>query len=709
MIQNIDFIRAGNVVSFNGKPNRIIFVNPEIVILIELGIEKFHFETINFNLFISISPNYVKEIEDIYYIQHVDISMEKFEKITEMAKDIEDILKAIHPHYSKFSSKETIPVMNFFQQKYGLSSKTTNKIIRRYLQTGRDMYALLDMRNFNKRSMNSNLDEAQQKIFKHAFNEFKRGDVKSVTAAYNNMIINHYSEITCDETGKITDVTPLPKNSRPSEKVFRAFVKSEIGNMSINAFKKTRSERINTDRIQYGNAQTGSIHPGDIVEIDACEIDFIAISENCQKHGIGRPVIYFVVDTFSNCILGYYVGLENNSFMGASSLFTNLFFLDNPHERNKAGLKKVNITPGGIIPNCIRVDHGSEWISDDIRRFTKECRIDETIVSPGVGSLKGLVESSFRSFQVGLRDIGIKFGAIYPEYDSKHYDKASLILSEVREIVEDFIIMFNQKELNSYTLSQNMISANVRAVPCELWDYGINYCGNPRYVTKTQEVNLVFALCKPCTKDMKSDLTLEGIIIKGLKYINKDPRLIDLIERKHFSKKKVEYEARYDPRLIDYIWVKIKNEILKVPLADKKENQMSFEGLTWFEYNLYYVDSKENHKSYKEINDRVKLTYVAQSQQIMEKSKEQQNLIPGKNVKTGITKQRTVDREIERKNSALVNYVGCEEQQLPAEGNNTLAIEAIDLNIVAIESANDSNTPVKDDYLSYFSWEDEED
>lgn len=714
-MKTVNFIRSGKVVNFLGKPYRILVVNPEIVVLIEVGIDKYHFETVNFDYMIAADPQKLYEIEDIYTPKHVDLTEKLLEEITEKARDIKNILETIYPNYSDLMSKKPVPAVSIYQKKYDLTPAIVHKNIRRYLQSGCDMYSLLDMRRVSSGRHTDVMEKIQEKYFIEAFQMFESGQVKSISAAYNAMLIDHYSIHVLDDKEEYVEVRLLPKEEIPSEMKFRRYVNKQLGNQSVKGFKKGVRENRNSDRIQYGNAQTGCTYPGKIIEIDACELDVVVVSEENRRHGIGRPVVYFAIDIYSLCIVGFYVGLENNSFLGASSLFSNMFFEDSPHYREEEGMSRVNITPGGIIPDFIRVDQGSEWISSEIRRFGKECGIHISIVTPAMGSLKGMVENSFFIYQKEQGNFGSNFGAIYKAYESKHYETASMILSHVNKIIENFVLMFNQKYRKKYKPTKDMIKKGVKPVPCELWDYGIKYRGNPAFTTENMKQELIFALCKPCKKDMRSSLSMEGISIKELKYISRDPRFRALMEKNHYFKKEVKYEARYDPRLVDYIWVKIDGEILQVPLAPKKENQMSYQGLTWFEYNMYYMDQLDDEASYAKKDQENKLTFIAKTRQIMEKSKEERKLLPGKNDNKDISVYRKLEQENERRKSALAGQIEAPAQeydlpeQIEVPETNFLEMERTDEAVPERKETDEERRERKrQEYYAMFAWEDED-
>ena len=430
--------------------------------------------------------------------------------------------------------------------------------------------------------------------------------------------------------------------------MFRTYVNKRLGNQSIESFKKTKFEKENTDRIQYGTAQTGARYPGQIVEIDACEVIMALLADN-SLDVIGKPVLYMAIDNCSLCIVGYYFGFENNSFLGATSLFTNLFFGEEQHPDENG----KNITPGGIIPDMIRVDHGSEWVSQSLRMFGKECAIDISIVPPGQGSKKGMIESSFRSYQQGLRGIGKKYGVVSTEHGATPYDQAVMTIKYIRKTVENFIMWFNQDYKKSYTLEKKEILDGVRPIPYELWDYKIKNVGNPRVPTAATKMDYIFAMCVTCDK---CSLSRKGIAFNNLVYNSGDPAFKSLLEKNHYSKIEQIYEVRYDPRLVDYIWVKYENQVMMIPLSEKNEAQLTFRGLTWKEYlvlNQIRLDAMNDY-AVKALEN--KLTRTSRDQSIMLQAKEERNAIPGKNNKKEIKTARLVQQQKERKQSALATF-----------------------------------------------------
>lgn len=641
--------RIGSVIKLNDRIYRIIGSDGMELVMIELNLDKYHFYRIDCRTLTGIPG--VEEVEDPYEQHAFMVSEEERDLIRKKQEAIRIILRDLDL-IEDLSSKRPCPGVTSYMETFGVTKRIAHKNIRRYLQSGMDMYSLRDQRKTRPRpesdmfhspykgghafadgSVRVAVDpELEKKYFEEGFRMIDSEN--SLSSIIDVLNLKYFTEVILDEDGDVVDIVEKPENECLSERRFRRYCQERMGAVSLVKYKKGARERINNDRIKFGTAQTGCSGPGSIIEIDACELDIIIVGED-RRQDLGRPVVYFAVDVFSTKIVGYYVGFENNSFYGAASLFNNMFF-----------------SGDRILPDSIRVDQGSEWVSDGIRTLGKELGINVRIVPPAMGSYKGLVESSFHSYQKKLRSAGREYGAIYKVYESKHYDKACLLLKDIEKDVEAFIDTYNRTSRKGYELSKDMIKNKVRPVPGELWRYGIENISVPRTVTKKMEGMIVFSLCVQVKKTGCS-LSRDGLTIKGLVYISDDPLLTDLIGREHFGTGNVDYEVRIDPRTVGHIWVRIGEKVIKVPLGEKHDALSSFADLTWFEYELLYNDMKENNGSLKAEDRHLRMLLLAKRQLAMKKGKKAQAALGGKNSKKGIRGARRAAQQDDRRQNVL--------------------------------------------------------
>ena len=653
-------LKCGSVISTNGKLFRIIETRGCDSVLIELGVERYNFEVVPANYLISVMN--AKEVEDPVPRGDEIINSGELEELTKKEAAVQKIIRSL-PDITDLASKKTCPEFEEYLREYDVAKSTAHRTIRRYLQSGMDMYSLRDSRKKKKSTERDMFDgkqygghlfydgssripldpELEKKLFEEGFRMIGRENSLSYIVRVLNR--KYFSDVVLDEDGNYMDIVPAPLNACISEKRFRRYCRIRMGTLSLDQYKKDARKRRNDDRIRYGTSDTNCHYPGAVVEIDACELDMIVVGLD-RRQDLGRPVVYFVLDAYSRKILAYYIGFENNSFLGATSLFNALFF------------------EYGILPDRIRVDHGAEWVSNEVRRLCGELGISIEIVSPATGSDKGLVENSFHVYQKRIRSSGKEYGAIYKEYGSKHYDKASMMIDELKQDLDAFVEAFNHMQLKNYGLSMDMALKNVRAVPEELWEYGLSYMSSPRCVTDAMRDRVAFALCVPKTKRTEMTLSKKGFMLSGLIYISSDKRVTDLISRNKNGLEVPSYEVRIDPRTVSYIWLRIGAEYMKVPLSEKRDNLLTFSHLTWFEYGLILKDIKDNQYGYREEDRRIRMGLEEQSERIMKQSKKEQKALGGKNSRKNIRPARIEAQQDDRRKNLIGGPAGPE---IPAE------------------------------------------
>ena len=114
----------------------------------------------------------------------------------------------------------------------------------------------------------------------------------------------------------------VPKENFPTVAQLRYFYERE--------YVRPERIRLRANKIEYqkdirplqGTATSGVHGPGARYEIDATIADIYLLSADRQKI-IGRPTLYVVVDVYSRLIAGFYVGLENPSYVTAMLALVN--------------------------------------------------------------------------------------------------------------------------------------------------------------------------------------------------------------------------------------------------------------------------------------------------------------------------------------------------------------------------------------------------
>lgn len=326
-------LEPGKTICFEGTTYRILSINGCFVDLVEAEGSKLNAISVAMELFADVDPKRVFEIADTFGPKEVSVTEEQWETMQNKKRCIEEMLDSINHDYTLIQTKRSGLDIGKYCSEFNCSRPTAFRALRQYIQSGRNIYSLVDGRrreNLSRGNRRENrylceeeeMDDDTRNML-YAYKQLKKGLFTSVREAYDDMLTYRYGRVQRDEDGR-AEFVEVSKEA-PSLRVFRGFIETKIAPMSVEAFFKGARELRNSDRIRFGRAQDGCTHPGSIIEIDACELIVVVNSEKDRRKSVGKPVVYFAIDVYSCCIVGYYVGFENNSFLGATSLFANIF------------------------------------------------------------------------------------------------------------------------------------------------------------------------------------------------------------------------------------------------------------------------------------------------------------------------------------------------------------------------------------------------
>lgn len=447
------------------------------------------------------------------------------------------------------------------------------------------------------------------KYFDEALNEYKSGRQKTIESAYNKMNNLHFTRI--ELVNGVTSLVLLPESQRPTKRQFYYYVKKHLSEQEKDLIKTSAAEQRNNKRLLLSDSLNGVNGPGDMVEIDACEADVSLVSVNDSNVTVGRPIVYFMIDVYTRMILAVSVTFDNNSVLGITNLFLNL--VDDKKEycnRYGMGFDDDRLWRSNIIPRRLRVDRGSEFKSKEFDRICNELGIEKQIVTGASGSLKGVVEQSFHQMHsnqnMHLEDRGL----IEKRYDSQHHKEATLNIHEYTKMIINFVLTHNQRYLDNYPLTRDMIDNKIDAIPSILWDYGVKKYGNPRPIPSIEQY--LFNLMTP----IKAKISRRGISYKNLWYFpNGDP----YVKRQMFDagNKKLPFEARMDTRDVGNIYYIRDNKLIKAPLNELIAGNADYNGLTMKEYEEYYKAHKSMNAKGRVHNEELSAFSYAVNQSIV--------------------------------------------------------------------------------------------
>lgn len=524
------------------------------------------------------------------------------------------IMQEYGPLYEKLYGKTTKTNLKKTMEDLGIQRDAAWRAIRRFLQSGLDMAAIVDGRSLRSGKRNPYkyskktghptmnalgkgvpLTDEIRTYFDEAIKDFLIGRAKTKKDAYMTMIEKHF--INEEETPTGIRVSVLPDNLRPTLKQFLNYTRVRVPQEEIDKAKTSAREQRNNKRLLLSDNLQGVMGPGDLWEVDECEIDLSLVSVENPSVTVGRPIVYVMIDVYTRMIVAYSVAFDNNSVLGITNCFLNL--LDDKQELcNRFGIQiGADEWPSKILPLRLRSDYGAEYISHAMDTICCKLGVAKELVSPATGSLKGQVEQVFHQIHAAQNSLLEGKGLIEKRHDSNHHQEAALNIQEFEAVLLTYIVGHNRKYMEKYPLTKDMRQQNVEPRPIDLWKYGVSLNGSPRPITN--EVMFRHSLLLP----VKASVGRAGITFKGLFYINlQDEALLrDMYLASTHGKKKLE-SACIDPRNISHLYYIREGKLMTASLNYKKTGMKEYEGMTLSEYNALHNKKKDDDAIGRETN-----------------------------------------------------------------------------------------------------------
>ena len=712
-MSNKNFILSiGNIVidKQNNKKHRVVAIVNEEVTLCEMETNKLLLSSIYIETLLQFISN--KEM----YIENDEkkiIDIEKVpEKIREKFKTRKEIMlkvmKAYAPSFIELSGHQKKDFIENLLKEYNMPRNSFWRVCTAYFQSGFQDSALIDGRYFGNltgKTLTRNvsitddgladhfvIDEEIRVFFDEALKDYKLGRCKTITDAFNKMNLLHFME-TIIKNG-VPTIVLKPPSQRPTYRQFAYYINKHLSKQEIDLIKTSALEQKNNKRLIVSDSLYGVNGPGDMVEIDACEVDISLVSVIDPSKTVGRPIVYFMIDVYSRVILAMSVAFDNNSMLGLTNLFLNLAD-DKQKYCEKYGITYENkdIWPSNIIPNQVRVDKGAEFRSKGFERICDELGIKRNIVLPGCGSLKGVVEQSFRQLHLKQNHHLEGHGLIQKRHDSKHHETAMLNIEEYTKMVIGFVLIHNQQCLTNYPLTKDMILKKVQPVPALLWKYGVNNGFAPRPIPSKEQY--LFNLMTPIT----AKVSRKGISYKDLWYLNTEDKLLAR-EMFNAQNKKESFEARMDMRDVGAIYYIRDNKLMIAKLNPLIHGNAEYEGLTMKQYEDYRKGKKEILANGKINNEELSAFQYAMNNTIVEEATK--TMLPdSKNMRPA----REIEKQAKSKSNKISNRL--EGPKIEAPKVEDILVDEL-LEEIIKETPNKAPTENKKDEKklnTYSSWE----
>lgn len=452
----------------------------------------------------------------------------------------------------------------------GTTKVTIYNYLKRYWQRGKVKNALLpDFKNRGAKgspkkagsrkrgrprklgdTVGKNADDEMKQIFEKAVSRFYHNRKElPFTAVYDLMLKEYYTDRVVLADGQI-HLQLKPPDELPSIGQFRYWYKKTYDeSVKINA-RKGESTFLRNHRAVLGKADANIVGPGSQYQIDATIGDIYLISRFNRANIIGRPVIYFVIDTFSRMITGMYVGLEGPSWAGAMMALCNAAS-DKVSYCREYGIDIVEDQwPCRHLPDTILADRG-EMESNSVDTLINALNVRVDNAPPYRADMKGIVEQYFHT--INTKTTIFLPGHVKPDMMQRgghdYRLDAKLDIHQFTKIMIQCALNHNNDHyLDGYERHEDMIADDVVPIPINLWTWGIAHrSGRLRSVSED--------LIKLCLMPTGTALvTMKGIRFKGLIY------LCERAVKEHWfetarAKGSFHVDISYDPRNMNTIYL----------------------------------------------------------------------------------------------------------------------------------------------------------
>ncbi len=405
---------------------------------------------------------------------------------------------------------------------------------------------------------------------------------------YQALLERHYSYV--DAEGRL--ILKL-QGERPSLAQFRRHARKHLPTELVIRSRKGNTEFELNHREVLGSLRHTTFTVGDVYEIDSTVVDFFLVHHDNRAKIIGKPCLYMIRDRKSNLVIGFYVGLEEASWLAALQAILSIA----EDKRTLCNRYGVSYSPEdwpahGVMPKEFLGDRGPEMLGNESTKIADGLDLIITNLPKGRGDWKPHVECGFKQTQRALR--GVIPGYVPPEDFGKRQRRdysqdAQHTLSEFRKIILEIIIKHNKSPMPSYPLAPQYVLQDMQPTPTNIWNTEIQDRAGLLSTYTEEEVRLALL---PKTEVA---VTREGIQLGECFYGAQEA--IDYGWFVAAGHSRFTVQASYDLRLVDTIYIHDEgnpNLYFKAHLLDKCSH---FRGLSHREVEaLGFLKRQLNHQ-----------------------------------------------------------------------------------------------------------------
>ena len=200
--------------------------------------------------------------------------------------------------------------------------------------------------------------------------------------------------------------------------------------------------------------------------------------------------------------------------------------------------------------------------------------MERNLEPPATGSMKGIIENSFKNIQIDERSLFEKYGLITKDYDSDHHRQAMLNINQYTKVLLLLVIKHNQRAMVKYPMSADMIREGIQPIPYRLWEYFCRKVQSPMPIRNRNDFLMKLM------KDGKATIDRKGIHFLQRTYFPVETDAVLENQMYEQQNKKASIDIKYDPRLIDDIYVLRNGKLIVLRMSKDKPENNGFFGLS---------------------------------------------------------------------------------------------------------------------------------
>jgi putative transposase len=319
-----------------------------------------------------------------------------------------------------------------------------------------------------------NIDESTKKLILTSIERHFRTTKKpTLVSAYRKMLSENYSIGT-----RIVDGVPVPildpEERYPSLGQFK-YVYYNNQDIRKTLIKREGRNRFNlSNRAVLGSSTENELlGPGSVYQIDATVASVHLVNRYDRTRNVGKPTVYFVMDVVTRKIVGFYVSLNDPSWIAVQMALFDAFSNVGNYSEVTNLLEKYC-----YLPEVIVWDRGKENLGFDSDNLPDALDIQMKTTASYRADWKGIIEQMFNQLREKIRNLpgAVKKG--YKERGEKdHRLETVLDIEQFTNIVKDIVERHNNHYMKDYPLDEEMLHANVYPYPNDLWEWGIENRG----------------------------------------------------------------------------------------------------------------------------------------------------------------------------------------------------------------------------------------